>query len=70
MTAAGGASNLEGLFAEPAAPTEGGQPIDLSGLQTGPGRVENVVLSIIDLSVRSRTDLRLDTLKLDPFRPE
>lgn len=70
VTAAGGASNLEGLFAEPAAPTEGGQPIDLSGLQTGPVRFDNVVLSIIDLSARSRTDLRLDTLKLDPFRPE
>lgn len=69
VTAAGGASNLEGLFAEPAAPTEGGRPIDLSGLQTGPVRFENVVLSIIDLSARSRTDLRLDSLQLDPFRP-
>lgn len=67
VTARGGASNLEGLFA-PAEPTdESGEPTDLSAIQTGKVRFENVVLSLIDLAAGSRTELQLDSLELGSF---
>lgn len=67
VTGRGGASNLEGLFAASDTPPEGGEPADLSQLSTGAVRFDNVVLSVIDLAAGSRTELRLDSLALDPF---
>ncbi|HSH27785.1 MAG TPA: AsmA family protein, partial [Wenzhouxiangella sp.] len=67
VTARGGTSNLEGLFAPSDKAAEPDEPIDLSNIRTGTLRFENVVLSLIDLAAGSRTELQLDSLELDSF---
>ncbi|WP_376692914.1 AsmA family protein [Wenzhouxiangella sp. EGI_FJ10409] len=67
VTGRGGASNLDGLFAPADSAPDSGDPTDLSQIQTGAVRFDNVVLSLIDLAAGTRTELRLDRVSLDPF---
>jgi AsmA protein len=67
VSSSGGRSNLEGLFEASQTDRAADKPTDLSGLQTGAVSFDNVVLSLIDLAEDSRTDIRLDSMRLDPF---
>lgn len=60
-----GRSNLDGLFAdEPARPEA---ELDLSGLELGELRLDEVTVTYIDLATESQTRLQVDHFKLDGF---
>ncbi|MFW5926813.1 MAG: AsmA family protein, partial [Wenzhouxiangella sp.] len=64
---ADGRSNLDGLFTADAPPHPDEPGPDLSGLQTGDIRLENVLLRLLGDSDRS--EFRIDRLALAPFTP-
>lgn len=67
VSSSGGRSNLEGLFEASQTDRAADERTDLSGLQTGAVSFDNVVLSLIDLAEDTRTDITLDSMRLDPF---
>jgi len=67
VTDHGGRRNVDGLFGPSETAPDSGEPTDLSQIQTGTISFENVVLSLIDLGVGSRTELHLDRLELGSF---
>lgn len=69
VTDRAGRSNLDGLFAAEPEPGVDRRPADLGGLETGPLRLRNVVVALLDLASGERTDIAIDSLDADPFAP-
>ena len=65
-----GRSNLEGLFATAQDDVPETAPPDLSMLQTGPIALRRLTVSLLDLATGEREDIALDSIELDPFRPD
>ncbi len=61
-------SNLDGLFGAEDPPPDDDGSFDLARVQTGPVRLHNVVLGLINLADDTRTDVHLDEVRLDPFQ--
>lgn len=67
VTDAAGRSNLDGLFAGAPDRQRTRDQTDLSGVQTGPVRLRNVTVGLVDLADGEQTELVIDSLELDPF---
>ena len=67
-----GRSNLDGLFAstEDLDDVPETAPPDLSTLQTGPIALQRLTVTLLDLATDQREDITLDSIELDPFRPD